>query len=120
MTRLNGRALVIAAVVVLFILAGGFVVLRGSGGGGGATRIDLRVTGTTMNPESPSAHLNDTVTMTITTDRDEEVHLHGYDIAFACRAGQPLAKTFRADKTGQFAMEIESTSTELGTFTVSP
>lgn len=112
------RLAIVAGVVVVFVAVGALLALRGTGGGGQAVSIDLRVTGGTMVPADPTARHGDTVTMTITTDRDEEVHLHGYDIAFECRAGQPLTKTFRADKTGAFDIEIENPATPLGTFTV--
>ena len=115
----RARLAVVAAVVVVFVVAGAFLALRSTGGGGRPVSIDLRVAGTTMTPADPSAHLGDSVTMTITADRDEEIHLHGYDLAFECRAGQPLTKTFRADKTGQFDIEVEGTSERLGAFTVS-
>ena len=114
------RIAIVAAVVVVFLAIGGYLVFQGTGGGGAAVRVDLKVAGSTMTPDNPTAKAGDTVTMTITTDRDEEVHLHGYDIPFQCKAGQPLTKTFKADKSGTFPMEIEATSTPLGKFTVNP
>lgn len=116
----RNRVVLIAVVVVAFIAIGGYFVLHGTGAGGQQVALNLKVAGSTMTPDNPVAHANDTVTMTITTDKDEKVHLHGYDIPFECKAGQPLSKTFKADKTGDFPMEIEDTSTPLGTFTVRP
>ena len=66
-----------------------------------------------------NAHLNDTVTINITSDTTGEVHLHGYDIPFDCTAGQVTSHTFKADKSGQFEIEWESTSTHLGFLVVS-
>jgi hypothetical protein len=40
--------------------------------------------------------------------------LHGYDIHFETKAGQVVSQTFKADKTGDFPIEWESTSTPLG------
>lgn len=116
----RNRAILLAVVVILFVALGGYLALRGTGRGGHAVTIDLKVAGSTMTPDNPSASANDTVTMTITADKDEEVHLHGYDIPFECKAGMPLTKTFKADKTGDFPMELEETSTPLGKFTVHP
>ena len=116
----RNRLTVIAVIVALFLVAGGFLAVRGAGGGGKAVSVDLKVSGATMTPANPAVHLNDSVTMTITTDRDEEIHLHGYDIPFVCKAGQPLTRTFKADKTGRYDLEIEATSQPVGTFTVSP
>src|ERR1035437_5734542 len=58
------------------------------------------------------------MTMVITTDKDEQVHFHGYDIHFDCKANTPLSKTFTLDKSGSFEMELEATSTHLTNFAV--
>ena len=79
-----------------------------------------RVTGTTAVPADFTVKKGDTVKLSITADKDEEVHLHGYDIHFECKAGVPLEKTFTADKTGQFEYEIEATAQHLGNLTVNP
>lgn len=118
---MNRTAAVILAVVVVAILAvGGFLIFRGTGGGGKPVTIDLKVTGSTMTPDSPSARQNDMLTMNVTTDKAEEIHLHGYNIMFEGQPGQTVSHTFKADKSGQFEIEIEDTSTHLGTLTVSP
>lgn len=115
------RAMILAAVVVAFLVVGGFLIARSIGGGGRPVTIDLAVSGSTMTPDHPSAKQGDRVTMTITADKAEEIHLHGYDIQFVVpSAGGPVTHTFTADKTGDFDMEIESTSTPLGKFQVSP
>ena len=55
------------------------------------------------------------------TDKQEEIHLHGYDIAFEVpSAGGTVSHTFKADKTGDFEIEIEDSSTEVSEFDVSP
>lgn len=110
----------IAVVVVVFIVAGAYVVTRGTGGGGQAVTVAVRVTGNAMDPSNPTVKQNDTVTMTVTTDKDEEIHLHGYDIPFECKAGQPVTRTFKADKTGDFEIEVEDTAQRLGSLTVKP
>ena len=108
-----------AAVVVLFIVAGGILIYATGSHGGQNVTINLTVTGgTKMNPDNPTAHQNDKVTMNLTSDTDGEVHLHGYDIPFEAKAGQTVSHTFTADKTGKFLIEWESTSTELGNFVV--
>ena len=67
-----------------------------------------------MSPEHLSAHAGDTVTINIRSNREGEVHLHGYDIAFDTKAGEVASHTFKADKTGSFEIELEATSTHLG------
>ncbi len=117
----RNRLLIVGVVVVAFVVLGAFVALRGLGGSGQNVSLKLNVSGSTMTPNNPTVNQNDIVTMTITADKKEEVHLHGYDIPFEVPgAGQSVSKTFKADKSGGFPMEIEDTSTPLGTFTVNP
>jgi len=109
------RALIVAAVVVVFVVAGGVLIYANQSRGGQAVTINLNVTGgTSMAPESPTAHQNDKVTINMTSDTDGEVHLHGYDIPFEVKAGETVSRTFTADKTGNFLIEWEATSKELG------
>ncbi|MEA2682542.1 MAG: hypothetical protein QOK05_870 [Chloroflexota bacterium] len=82
--------------------------------------IIVQVIGDKATPTDFTVNKGDTVKLTITTDKDEEVHLHGYDIHFDGKAGTPLEKTFTADKTGQFEYEIEASATHLGNLTVNP
>ena len=112
--------LILAVVVVAFLVVAGVVILRTTGGGGNPRTIDLTVTGTTMTPDSPPAKQNDMLTVNVKTDKEEEIHLHGYDIKFAGKPNQTVTKTFKADKTGHFEIEIEDTSQHLGELVVSP
>ncbi len=96
------------------------VACGSSSAAAGAVTISLKVTGSSISAANPKAVKGQKVTMTISTDKDEEVHLHGYDIHFDCKAKQPLSKTFTADKTGSFEMELEKTSTHLTNFDVAP
>jgi hypothetical protein len=118
----RNRLLIIAVVVVVFIAAGAYLALRGLGGTGKPVTLALSVTGTTMSPTAtPTVDQNDMVTMTVTTDQAEEIHLHGYDIHFEIPGpGQSVTHTFKADKSGRFDMEIEASSTGVGTFVVNP
>jgi FtsP/CotA-like multicopper oxidase with cupredoxin domain len=113
---------VVAVVVVAFLAVGGYLVFARSGSSGGqAQTINATVAGTTMSPDKLIVHQGDRVTMSIKVDRKEEVHLHGYDIAFEGEnAGDTVSKTFTADKTGHFEIEIEDTSTEIGSLEVQP
>jgi hypothetical protein len=84
-------------------------------------RIDVTVTGgKSMSPSTWTAHQNDLVIINITSDTDGEVHLHGYDIAFDLTKNILWTKSFTADKTGDFPIEWETTSTPIGDFKVSP
>ncbi len=116
------RVVVIAVVVVAFLGVGGYLIFGRSGGGAGQARsIDVTVSGTTMSPDKISVQQNDMVTMTVTTDKKEEIHLHGYDIKFEVqKPGERVTHTFKADKTGSFDIEIEDTSAGLGSLEVRP
>jgi hypothetical protein len=118
----RNRLLIVGVVVVVFIAAGGYLALRGLGGSGKPVTITLSVTGTTMSPtDTPTVDQNDQVTMTVTADKAEEIHLHGYDIHFEIPApGQSVTHAFKADKSGRFDMEIEASSTGVGTLLVNP
>jgi len=115
----RARSVIVAAVIVLFAVGGGILVYSNQSHGGGNREINVMITGaSSMSPSQWTAHQNDTVTIKITSDSDGEVHLHGYDIAFNCKAGQVTTRTFKADKTGDFPIEWESTSTPLGDLVV--
>lgn len=113
---------IVAVVVVAFLAVGGYLIFgRASAGGGKAVTVDVTVTGTTMSPDKITAHQGDKLTLNIKADKKEELHLHGYDIAFEVEnAGDTVSKTFTADKTGSFELEIEDTSTEIGSLEVQP
>ncbi|MEA2645449.1 MAG: hypothetical protein QOE92_532 [Chloroflexota bacterium] len=85
-----------------------------------AVAFNVKVTGSEADPAELKTVKGKEITLTITTDKDEEVHLHGYDISFDCQAGMPLTKTFTADKTGTFEFELEESATHLGNLIVNP
>jgi uncharacterized protein YxeA len=115
------RALIVVALVVVFVIAGGVLIYANQHKGGQNLTFNVTVTGANkMAPDALQAHQNDSITINITSDQDGEVHLHEYDIAFETKAGQAVSHTFKADKTCTCEIEWESTSTHLGTLTVSP
>ena len=119
MKRLRNRILV--TVVVIFVVVGALIVARITGGGGQARTVNLVVSGTTLSPSTPTVKQGDRVTMSVTADTAEEIHLHGYEIKFGIpKAGATATQTFVADKSGSFEIEIEDSRTHLGQFNVSP
>lgn len=114
------RLLIVAVVVVIFVVAGGVLIYATRSHGGQNKTIDVTVTkASSMDPATWTANQNDTVTVNIKSDTDGEVHLHGYDIHFDTKAGQTVTQTFKADKTGSYPIEWESTSAGLGELVVS-
>jgi uncharacterized protein YxeA len=111
----RNRIAVVATLLVLFAIVGGVLTFANRGHGGQNVTINVTVTGAkTMQPSDLSAQQNETVTINITSDADGEVHVHGYDIRFETQAGRVVSQTFKADKTGEFDIEWESTGTHLG------
>jgi hypothetical protein len=62
----------------------------------------------------------DTVTITVTNDTDEEVHLHGYGLMTELKAGVPGTLTFQATASGRFPVELEGSKTDIGAVSVLP
>lgn len=71
-------------------------------------------------PDTLSVTEGDQVTINITNDEDEELHLHGYDKSVDLEANKSAKLEFSADKTGRFPYELEKSKTELGTLEVQP
>jgi hypothetical protein len=115
----RSRGLVLFVLIAVFAVTGGILVYVSQSHGGQARTINVTVTGArSMSPETLTANFDDTLTVNITSDITGEVHLHGYDIQFSCVAGQVTTRTFKADKSGRFPIEWESTGTPLGALAV--
>ena len=114
------RVPILAVVVVVFLAVGGFLIYSNLPKGGQNVTFNVTVNGAkTMSPGTLTAHQNDMITLNVKSDTDGEVHLHGYDIPIETKAGQTVTETFKADKTGDFEIEWEDTSTPLGHLVVS-
>lgn len=117
----RSRVAIVFVVVVAFAAVAGYLVYSNTSKGGQSVTLTASVThADTMKPRELDAHHNDLVTISITSDTTGEVHLHGYDIAFDCEAGKVTSHTFKADKTGDFDIEWESTGAPLGHLVVMP
>ena len=51
--------------------------------------------------------LGELVNIEATSDRDEELHLHGYDITLDLQSGTTTTSSFTADIPGVFEVELE-------------
>lgn len=72
------------------------IVVRGGKPEGGVQRVVVKK--------------GDTVRLLVSSDGDDEIHLHGYDITRRAAAGKPARFRFQADVEGVF--EIESHTAE--------
>jgi nitrous oxide reductase len=61
----------------------------------------------------------DEVLLIVTSDVEDEVHLHGYDLAAAVAPGNPARIRFTADSVGEFEIELEERVVPIGNLVVS-
>lgn len=62
----------------------------------------------------------DQVSITITADESDELHLHGYDKSVEFEANTLATLSFTADRSGRFPFEMEGSATGLGELHVEP
>ena len=60
------------------------------------------------------------VTLTITSDQPDEMHLHGYDLHLDLAANEPATLNFKAVHSGRFDYELHHAHVALGTLEVLP
>jgi len=60
------------------------------------------------------------VVLVVRADVEDEAHLHGYNLFTNVAPGQPGRITFRADKAGQFELELEDRGIPIAELIVSP
>ena len=71
-------------------------------------------------PSTLGVTQNDNVTINITVDENEELHLHGYNLHVDLEKGKPGSLSFVASTSGRFPYELEHSSTEIGALEVQP
>ncbi|MGH8458201.1 MAG: hypothetical protein ACRESV_02520 [Nevskiales bacterium] len=60
------------------------------------------------------------VTLQVTSDHADELHLHGYDLQLALPAGQAARLSLTAERSGRFEYELHHAHRELGVLEVRP
>lgn len=71
-------------------------------------------------PETIIVMEGDTVTLRVTSDIADELHLHGYDKSIDLEKGKEATLTFVASLTGRFVYELEDSKAEIGAIEVQP
>jgi hypothetical protein len=71
-------------------------------------------------PETLQVSEGDQVVINITSDSDEELHLHGYDKSIDLQTNEPAKLEFVANLTGRFEYELENSKTDIGALEVQP
>lgn len=79
------------------------------------TVIEAKVTGSTVETASRRVRidLGEKVRIRVEADRNEEVHLHGYDLSRDVAPGRPAVLDFTADAPGVFEVELEQARLKL-------
>ncbi|WBB62945.1 hypothetical protein O7599_10605 [Streptomyces sp. WMMC500] len=82
---------------------------RGADGSdaGAGTTVEIAVRDGRVSPAPGRVEVGpgERVTLRVTSDTDDELHVHGYDETAVLRAGEPAELAFTADRTGIFDVE---------------
>lgn len=81
--------------------------------------LDYRKDGS-IKPPTHRIEQGKKVKLTVTSEINDEVHLHGYDLSAKVAPGTPAIIEFAADKTGRFEAELEQGGQTLGVIEVYP
>ena len=77
--------------------------------------VKVTITGGKVSP--PPSHVDVTkgtvVRIIVTSDVDDELHVHGYDEEVELPAGKPSSVEFRASRTGSFEVETHESGLQL-------
>lgn len=76
--------------------------------------------GTVRGPERITATLGDKVAFSVSSDRADDVHVHGYNRVVPVRPGRPAIVRLRADIPGVFEVELEDSHLTLTRLRVTP
>lgn len=60
------------------------------------------------------------VVLSVTSDVEDEAHLHGYDLSIPLTPGEPNLLSFRAKTPGRFELELHHAGTQIAELTVEP
>ena len=71
-------------------------------------------------PDVIRVNQGDELTIAVTCDAAEELHLHGYNKKIDLKPNQRGELKFVADRSGRFEYELEHSKTELGALEVQP
>lgn len=71
-------------------------------------------------PATIQVRQGDVVLLRITSDRADELHLHGYDLSVLLTPGAPAELLFTADRSGRFDYELHHGHAGIGALEVQP
>jgi len=104
------------------LLIGLFFAFRGDSDDETTGAKNLAVTIRDAKPVGGVQHLTvdkgDRVTITVTSDVDDEVHVHGYDLMEDVAPGEQAEIAFAATIAGRFEIELEDAGTPIAALEV--
>lgn len=71
------------------------------------------------NGQRVNVRLGQSVTLYVTSDHDDQVHIHGYDQEFDVKTGKTTVWKFHAEIAGRFEIESHSPANLIVTMIVS-
>ena len=80
----------------------------GSTSSPGTRTITVTVTGTKVVPDPATVPLKpgEALTLVLTSDHDDEVHAHGFEVEQKVKAGVPLTMVLKIDAPGVYEVEM--------------
>ena len=114
-SRLPAALAGLAVAVGLPACAGTAASPSGTAAAPAAQRIEVHVTGGQVSGDAGRVPVpaGEHVTLVITSDVADEVHVHGYDLEAELAPGQPTEIAFDADIPGVFEVELHDAGTLL-------
>lgn len=74
----------------------------------------------TSGPSTIAVAKGDLVVLRVETDREDELHIHGYDLSLRLHPRQTGSLAFQADRTGRFDVELHHGGGEIAALEVQP
>ena len=87
---------------------------------GDVKRLDVAITGTTVTPAPAQVDLpiGSTLELVVTSDHDDELHAHGFDVETQLKAGTPTTLRLTATEAGVYEVETHEPALTLLTVAV--
>lgn len=85
-----------------------------------AKRIEVTIVGTTVTPAPAQVELGigQTLELVVTSDHDDELHAHGFEVEAELKAGQPTVVPLTGTEAGVFDVETHEPALTLLTVAV--
>ncbi|QHS09700.1 hypothetical protein [Sinimarinibacterium sp. NLF-5-8] len=71
-------------------------------------------------PQILRLDVGDHVELSVLSAHDDELHLHGYDLALDLRAGEPGVLRFVAEHSGRFELELHKRDAQIAILEIQP